>query len=225
MKKNIIKVIIIISIIIVIYSLFNILIWKKDNDKNEEIKIKTNNIIKDGKEPFKALSDINSDIKGHINVPGTKVNYVFVQTNDNKYYLKHNLNKEYNKSGWIFADYRNKLDGSDKNIIIYGHDVMFSSLKNTLSSKWSSINKYIYLDIGAKKYTYQVFSSYETPNENSYLKTSFNNDFMDFINKLKDKSFVNYNTSVNSYDQILTLSTCSHSGKDRIVVHAKKINS
>ena len=57
--------------------------------------------------------------------------------NNNDFYLKHSFDKKYNAAGWIFADYRNKLDGSDKNIVVYGHNrqngTMFSSLRNILN--------------------------------------------------------------------------------------------
>lgn len=58
----------------------------------------------------------------------------------NDYYLTHNFYKNYNKSGWIFVDESNKLDGNDKNTVIYGHNVrdnlMFGSLKKVITPKW-----------------------------------------------------------------------------------------
>ena len=72
-----------------------------------------------------------------------------MKATDNNYYLTHNLKKEYNGSGWVFMDYRNDLDGKDKNIIIYGHNMrdgsMFGSLKEILSANWykNEENKYI----------------------------------------------------------------------------------
>ena len=60
-----------------------------------------------------------------------------VQTTDNNYYLNHSIDKTNNSAGCIFADCDNKLDGTDKNIIIYGHNrrdgSMFSSLKDILN--------------------------------------------------------------------------------------------
>ena len=58
---------------------------------------------------FQNLKSINSDVVGWINVPGTKINYPFVQTDDNEYYLKHSLDKSSNKKGWVFMDFRNAL--------------------------------------------------------------------------------------------------------------------
>ena len=38
---------------------------------------------------FDSLEKVNSDIKGWIKVNGTNINYPFVQTNNNDYYLNH----------------------------------------------------------------------------------------------------------------------------------------
>ena len=44
------------------------------------------------------------------------------------------------ENGVLYIDYRNKLDGNDKNIIIYGHnmrnDSMFGTLEKVLTSSW-----------------------------------------------------------------------------------------
>ena len=227
MKKKIVKIIMFVFILVFIYSLYNIIIWRNNNKKNEKLKIKTNNILKNDIDPEKALLSVNPDIVGSISVPDTKIDYIVVKGDNNSYYLKHDLNKDYNNAGWIFMDYRNKLDGKDKNIIIYGHDTkdesMFGSLKYTLKSSWFDKNKYVYLTLNDVKYTYEVFSVYETPKEEYYIKTDFNNDFKDFVNTLSKRSVHNFNVSVGENDSILTLSTCSHYGKDRIVLHAKKI--
>ena len=67
---------------------------------------------------FKTLKKTNQDTIGFLKVNGTDIESIVVKGKDNSYYLTHNFNKEYNVAGWIFADYRNKIDGSDKNLII-----------------------------------------------------------------------------------------------------------
>ena len=110
-----------------IYSLINIINWKKDVDDNKKIieDIKENIIIEPKEEEqkvkynidFKSLKEQNSDVVAYIKVNGTNIDYVVVRSKDNSYYLKHNFNKEYNIAGWIFSDYRNLFDESDRNII------------------------------------------------------------------------------------------------------------
>lgn len=50
---------------------------------------------------FKDLKKINNDTVGWIQVNGTNINYPFVQTNDNTYYLK----KDFNKSITLLVGY------------------------------------------------------------------------------------------------------------------------
>lgn len=64
------------------------------------------------------LRRINPETVGWIKLENTNIEYPIVQTTDNSFYLNHSFDKSYNEAGWIFADYRNKLDGTDKNIVI-----------------------------------------------------------------------------------------------------------
>ena len=40
---------------------------------------------------FSELKKINNNVKGWVQVNGTNINYPFVQSNNNKYYLTHSL--------------------------------------------------------------------------------------------------------------------------------------
>ena len=46
---------------------------------------------------FNELKEINSETVGWINLPGTNINYPFVQTKDNDYYLNHSFDKTNNR--------------------------------------------------------------------------------------------------------------------------------
>ena len=59
---------------------------------------------------FYDLKDVNKDVVGWIQVNGTNINYPYVQTDNNTYYLTHAFNKATNSAGWVFLDYRNKSD-------------------------------------------------------------------------------------------------------------------
>lgn len=179
---------------------------------------------------FNELKEINSETIGWINLPGTNINYPFVQTKDNEYYLTHSFDKTYNKAGWIFLDYRNSLTNLNKNTIIYGHsrvnNTMFGSLKNTLKENWqkNTDNHIIKLSTDNENSLWQIFSVYTIPTTSDYIETDFNNeqDFLNFIDLIKSRSIHNFETSVSENDNILTLSTC-YKTDERIVVHAKLI--
>ena len=180
---------------------------------------------------FKKLKEKNPDTVAYLKVNNTNIDYVVVKGQDNKYYLDHNFNKDKNVSGWVFADYRNRFDGNDRNIIVYGHNTwdgsMLGSLRNVLKEEWyqnKDNHKIMFITENELAY-YQVFSTYVTDSEEYYITTSFtsDSDFETFINTLKFRSYYDYNVRLSKDDSILTLSTCSGDGKQRIVLHAKKI--
>lgn len=179
---------------------------------------------------FNELKNINSSTVGWIQVNGTNINYPFVQTNDNKYYLTHTFDKSYNSAGWVFLDYRNHKDKIDKNNIIYAHGrydkTMFGSLKNILSSGWlNNINNYVVkISTETENTLWQVFSVYRIPNTNDYIQVDFtsNQEFKDWAMMLMNRSSHNFNTTISENDKVLTLSTC-YNDDEKVVLHAKLI--
>ena len=128
-------------------------------------------------------------------------------------------------------DYKNKLDGTDKNIVIYGHNIkdgsMFGTLKNILEEEWYNNEENYIIDLitEKEKLRYQVFSVYKIENEDYYIDTEFKkNEFVKFIETLKERSIKYFDVEVVEEDSILTLSTCADNNKYRVVLHAKRIN-
>ena len=211
-KKAILNLILyIILLSILIYSGIKIFKWYKDKTNNNKIAehIKSTVIVEEE----------NGD------------EYPVVKGTNNSFYLNHCFDKSNNSAGWIFADYRNKFDNTDKNIVIYGHNIrdgsMFGSMLNILNAKWyeNEENTNITLYTENEKCMYKVFSIYKIENEDYYIKTEFKNDneFEDFIKTLKKRSIKDFNVDVSKDDNILTLSTCANNNKYRVVLHAKKV--
>lgn len=180
---------------------------------------------------FDNLKKINSDVVGWIKVNGTNINYPFVQSKDNKYYLTHSFNKSYNNAGWVFLDYRNN-NINNRNTIIYAHGrtdkTMFGTLRKVLNNGWiNNTNNYV-IKISTEKENslWQIFSIYHIPTTNDYLQTEFKDEreYQRFLNILKNRSNHNFNTSITSNDTILTLSTC-YNDSEKMVVHAKLIKT
>ncbi len=176
------------------------------------------------------LKEKNSDTVGWINVNNTNINYPFVQTKDNSYYLNHSFDKKYNEAGWVFLDYRNSKNINNKNTILYAHSrldkTMFGSLSKVLKSSWynNKDNHIIRLSTDTENTLWQIFSVYKIPEESYYITTNFNNneEYNKFLNTIKQRSIHNFNTNLDANDKILTLSTC-YSDTERTVVHAKLI--
>lgn len=240
-NKNLIpNIILIFFIILFVFSGFKIIMWFLNNRENKKIAEEISQAITIDEEnveekekykvDFQALKDKNSDTVGFLKVNGTNIEYTVVKGTNNSYYLKHNFNKESNSAGWIFADYKNKVDGTDKNLVIYGHnmrdDSMFGSLKNILNDDWHNEeeNKYVTFITENDNSIYEVFSVYQVADEDYYITTDFkDNEFNDFIKTVKSRSKFDFGVDVNENDNILTLSTCANNNKYRVVLHAKKI--
>ena len=234
-KKKLYNFLVIIFLIGIIYSGYKIFIWHFENVNTSQVleDISKNVTVDENKETkidFASIKEKYENVIGWIKVEGTAINQPVVQTSDNDYYLHHSINKTDSSAGWIYADCENKLDGTDKNMIIYGHNrrdgSMFSTLKDVLNSNWynDENNRYVTF-ITEQGYTkYEVFSVYQIKNEEYYLKKSFTEKtFSDFIKKLKERSVKDFGTEVTGNDSILTLSTCADNKKYRVVLHAKKI--
>ncbi len=201
----------------------NIEIIPDNNINNEEEKEKTIN------EDVYSLLEINKDTVGWLKVNNTNVDYPVVQASDNDYYLDKNFKKKKDPSGWIFMDYRADAVNLSQNTIIFGHNmyysgVMFGTLYKTKYSNWykKEENQIIEFDTIYEKLKWKIFSIYVVPNTNDYLIASFSSQerFQEFLDLIIDRSIYNFNTPVSSSDKILTLSTCSNNGKNRLVIHA-----
>lgn len=218
-----------------IYSGIKIIKWYRENKQNEAIMetvlnsvtIKENELIIN----FDELKKENKDTVAWLKVSGTYIDYPVVKATNNSYYLDHSFDNSYNSAGWIFADYNNKFDGTDKHIVIYGHNrkdgSMFGTLKSILDEEWyvNDNNRKIILITEEGTKEYEVFSVYKIENEDYYLKNKFTSDeeFLKFIQELKGRSIYNFGQELNKEDKILTLSTCAETSRYRVVLHAKLI--
>ena len=103
---------------------------------------------------------------------------------------------------------------------------MFGTLKNVLTKEWQSNNDNLLIKLitTEKTFLYQVFSTYSIDAEGYYINTSFNSEeeYLDFLQTIKERSNHNYGIFLTKSDSILTLSSCITSDK-RVVLHAKKI--
>ena len=232
-----INILLIIFSFVFVFSLIKIIFWYNDNQNSnrvmktirEDIKVvKDTNLYKID---FDNLRKINKDVVAFIKVNGTNIEYPIVKANDNEYYLNHSFDNSLNSAGWIFANYINEFDETDKNITLFGHarrdGSMFGTLYKTLSNNWreDKNNLKILLITERDTFYYQVFSTYKVLSEDYYIKNSFNddNEYQEFLNKIKSRSNYNYDVDLDVNDSILTLSTCASNDKYRIVLHAKRL--
>lgn len=232
MKKKTKQILINIAIIIILFSSIQVVNYVKDSftiHKTETLLEKYNKKIPN--EKIKQAKEKNNDVIGWIKMNDTNINYPIVQTTNNEYYLNHDLMKNKNQAGWIYMDFRNQMNFSNHNTILYGHGridgTMFGTLKQLLKKDWWNTDSHSYLITESinKIIQWQIFSVYTIKAETYYLNTYFSNQdsYKTFLSTIKSRSLFSFNIPLNTKDQILTLSTCKNEREDRIVVHAKKI--
>lgn len=253
-------ILIFIIVLLLILSLYKIVIWFKDNKNTNDIEKELSNIEitevidnenteivnepEDKFDPywdyikiplmsvdFTDLEEKNKNTVGWIFVNNTNINYPVLQGKNNSYYLNVSFEEKYSDAGWIFMDYRNKSNLSDKNTVIYGHSrknmSLFGTLRNVVKKSWYTDNDNYIVKYSTKEENtlWQVFSTYTIEAEDYYITTSFNNDneYEKWITDMKKRSVFDYKTNVNKNDKVLTLSSCYTSDGIRVVLHAKLI--
>lgn len=165
----------------------------------------------------------NEDIIGIIKIEDTKINNLVVKSNNNDYYLNHNLNKEKDILGNIYMDYRVDLDS--KQINIYGHsssyyDLPFNELKKYLNKDFYEKHKIINIFNGYKTSNYLIFSVNIRNDKEHMIVNSVN--YNKHIKELS-KSLYNTNVKVNEEEDILILQTCYDNSY--LIISAKKVYS
>lgn len=185
------------------------------------------------KEILKKIAELrrefsNDDIVGFLTIEGTEINYAVVQSDDNEFYLNHDLYGSKSVSGSIFMDYENSAGLFDDNTIIYGHNMadgsMFHNLRYYADKKYFDSHPFVYLTTPYEETVWEVFAVYKTNVDFNYIQTSFEDraQFSSFIAQMTEKSIHDAGVRVEATDKILTLSTCSgQSGNNRFVLNAK----
>lgn len=234
-KKNkdlVRKIILIISLPVFFLSLISVYTGVKEYYTNNKL---YNNL--DNLNPFNntdlsiaytKLKEFNEDYVGWLYIPGTKVNYPLVKGTDNSFYLNHNFLKEENKTGSIFIDY-NVNEFKDKNTIIYGHYMKDGSMFADLHKIYSELNDTYKIYIATRNETleYEVFSIFKDAADINNYQTfwSTDDDYIQHLNTLINKSNISYNVSLNTNSSIITLSTCDFNySNGRLLVIAKLVN-
>jgi sortase B len=188
---------------------------------NKEIPIESN--------PFAKYFSINPDFAGWLTIGDTKVNYPVARGSDNAYYLEHSFEMKSNELGSIFMDYRNVGMGVDSHTVLYGHytesGYMFGDLDRYLSKKYLDAHPDIVFSDPYTERRYRIFSVHVSPPDGAILPVGISGEeFLQYVNQLKEYSVHFLDVPVTEKDHILTLVTCNYGIKDgRLFIHAVEI--
>ena len=166
---------------------------------------------------FDALKKINPDVVGWIYLEDSKVNFPVVQGEDNQEYLYWLINGDYNSAGTPFVDYRNAWDFSDRNTVIYGHNMnngaMFADIHKYEDQEYYDSHPVVWLLTPKQNYRLEVFAGYKTGLDANAWQMFFtsDNEFMEWVDNAREKSAFESAVVPTVGDRIVTLSTCSDS--------------
>lgn len=241
-KKLFYNILLVIAGGVFLYSAFNLGVifyqyYQQDseNERMEEVaKVPKNPEKEKFSVDWENLQKINPDIIGWILIPDTNISYALVQGSDNDYYLTHTAEKTSLYSGAIFMDAGANKEFSDRNTIIYGHNVlhgtMFAQLEKFKEKEFFDAHPYVYIFTPTKNYRSEVLSMYTTKDSSSTYTTQFasEEDFLSYIDTIKGQSDHASAFVAQAGNHIITLSTCSYedSGKLsdlRYVLQAKLV--
>lgn len=225
MKKYIWNGLLLLCMIVMLYSISQIVLKKMEYRKAQmEYKELTIEAFQKGTIDFETLRDINPDIVGWIKIPGTRIDYPVVQGKDNEEYLHKTFSKKQNRSGSVFLDVNCKKDFSSDNSVIYGHHMkdgsMFAELVKFRDPAFVKRHKRILLYLPEKTLSLSVVSAYATapkvlPIEFSSIreKERWKAEILKSSESVKGKIKGN----------VYTFVTCSYEKEDyRTYIHAVK---
>lgn len=169
---------------------------------------------------FEALRDINPDIVAWIYIEGTNIHYPVVKGNDNSYYLNRLFDGSVNGAGSIFMDYRNEADLSDRNTILYGHNMqngsMFAQITKYRDQAFYDAHPTCLIMTPQGNYKLEFFAGYVTNMNDDAWKLEFATD-EEYLLWLEDAGARSTFTSMvepTPQDRVVTLSTCTYEYND-----------
>ena len=180
---------------------------------------------------FDELLAINDEIIGWLEVEALDISYPVVQASDNDVYLHRTFRKQDNFAGSIFLDCVNRSDFSNRNSVIYGHNMkngsMFGTLKKFQEQETYDKSPYFWVYTPTRIYKYEIFSTSIVGTYSDSYQVVFQNsaEFQKFLNLAKEQTMVETKAQVNFTDTVVTLSTCTGDSSTRFIVQGKRVRT
>lgn len=177
---------------------------------------------------------INDDVVAWINIPGTYINGPVLQSQDNTYYLRNNLWKQYDQEGSLYADFEcgMKPDELSRNLIVYGHNWRnsenkgFSQLHRYLEEDGEFFSEHPNIQLELTDHSvlnYRIVSAgIANVNADGVCITADPDDkqWEQIIALTKERNVLDTDLTLKEDVQMLTLSTCTGNDATRVLVVA-----
>ena len=203
------------------------------------------------------LLRLNQDVIGWIKMYNTKVDYPVLLDpgaipenkpfygpeayDANYFYLTHDLDASYKRSGTLYLDYRDKFEAEEdlqsENLVIYGHNMMDNSMFGSLRryrQDYAFYDQCPFVEFSSnyKDYDYVIFAFLIT--SGSYNSTDFRywnqeeldtkEEFDAYVARCRRDAMIDTGIDVQYGDQLLTLSTCyADEDNSRFILVARRL--
>lgn len=191
--------------------------------------------------PRKDFTDLlarNPDVVGWIAIEDTPVDFPVVQGRDNDYYLRHDLDGNYDLEGLPYADYECDVE-KGRHLILYGHNMgvgetaRFSSLQNYRQPDYYTRHPVITVDTLWGSTLYKVTAVYlltARPSDADYFAFNQYVDFADeaaqqrYLEEIAARALYTAGDFIHPDERLLSLCICTYEMEDaRLVVMARPL--
>ena len=182
---------------------------------------------------FEKLIEANPDVVAWIQFDTPEeINYPVVQGTDNDKYLKTTFEGKTNAAGAIFMDATNQKDFSDKNTIIYGHNMnngsMFGKLSEYKDKEFYKKNPYFYIYTpDGNEIQYKIFAICTVGDFSPSYAHYYESDeqYLSYLNHVREIADYDTRVAPTADSQIVSLSTCVREApRQRLLIHGVKIS-
>jgi len=179
---------------------------------------------------FSKIQGVNSEIIAWLTIPGTMIDYPVAQTDNNDYYLNHDMRKKANANGTLFLDYRAHADFSDFSSVIYGHHMrsgrMFQNLVKFKDKAFFDEHTAGMLYTPDKTWRLEIFAVTVVRADSELYQYAFPSvsGRGAHLAMIREASMYYREIGVSADDRILLLSTCSYEYRDARTILAARLS-
>lgn len=179
---------------------------------------------------FEALWERNPEVVGWITVPGTKIDYPILHTDDNETYLHHDIDGNESVAGAIYLDFADESDFSSLHNVIYGHHMkdgsMFKDVVKYKEQEYLDEHSDIYLYTPEREIHLKALGALYTTPDGIRRKTDFDTEeeFQEYVEEMTEGLLTSAEPE-NPVTRLYSLITCSYEFADaRTILYAYEVD-